>query len=126
MEERPTGPTLTTDLLERARAVRLAASHACTISADVCAHTTRVAGEALTAATTAADQPGCASTMQRRQQRLARLVGRDPAIDEAKTVLAARFMISRAEAFAILRKNSQRTNTKLSLVAQNVLRTYRD
>ena len=35
-------------------------------------------------------------------------------------------MISRAEAFAILRQTSQRTNTKLSLVAQTVLRTYRD
>jgi ANTAR domain len=126
MAERPVSPLhpLASDLHERARALRMAASRACMTSADVCAHTTRIAGEALVAATAAADEPGASTTMQRRQQRLARVVGRDPAIDEAKTVLAERY-ISRADAFAILRHTSQRTTTKLSVVAQNIVRTYR-
>jgi AmiR/NasT family two-component response regulator len=62
--------------------------------------------------------------MRRRAERLASLVGRDPAIERAKDLLCERYMISRREAFVLLRQTSQRTNRKLRLVAHQICEMY--
>lgn len=49
------------------------------------------------------------------------VVGRDPAIEEAKTVLCERLGISRRDAFAILRRTSSNTNQKLRDVARRLV-----
>ena len=83
------------------------AEHAKAAPADVKAHTAHLAGDELT-------------------DRLAARLDRDPAIEQAKTLLADRYMISRGEAFMILRETSQRTHTKLGDIARKVLSTYGD
>ena len=55
----------------------------------------------------------------------ARLVGRDPAIEQAKTLLCDHYKISRRDAFAILRRTSSNTNRKLRDVARALLDTGR-
>ena len=60
------------------------------------------------------------SVIRRYLERQARAVGRDPAIEEAKTVITERYNVTRAEAFLILRRLSQRRNQKLAAVAAEI------
>lgn len=50
-----------------------------------------------------------------------RLVGRDPVIEQAKTLLGERYRLSRADAFAVLRRLSSRQNRKVRDVARAVV-----
>jgi hypothetical protein len=49
------------------------------------------------------------------------VVGRDPAIERAKTLLCDRYGVGRGEAFQILRSVSSRTNRKLRDVARGLV-----
>jgi hypothetical protein len=51
----------------------------------------------------------------------AALVGRDPVIEEAKTLLAQRYGVSRGDAFAILRRASSHRNRKLHEIARRLV-----
>lgn len=50
-----------------------------------------------------------------------RVVGRDPVIEDAKTLLCDRYGIGRGDAFAILRGASSHSNRKLRDVARSVV-----
>ena len=56
-----------------------------------------------------------------RLARLSALVGRDASIEQAKLVLRARYQITGAQAFELLRHMSQTQNRKLSDVARHLL-----
>lgn len=61
---------------------------------------------------------------QARDARVARLsgiVGRDPAIEQAKAAVADRYGITRGQAFELLRHMSQNANRKLRDLAHDVL-----
>ena len=51
----------------------------------------------------------------------ARMVGRDPVIEEAKTLLCEQLGVNRRDAFAILRRTSANTNRKLRDVARRLV-----
>lgn len=53
--------------------------------------------------------------------REASLVGRDPVIEEAKTLLCARYGMSRKDAFLVLRHASSHANRKLRDVARGLV-----
>ena len=61
------------------------------------------------------------SSFDRHLGRQAALVGRDPVIEEAKTVLVERYRITRAQAFEILRVASMRSNRKLHDIARTLV-----
>jgi AmiR/NasT family two-component response regulator len=56
-----------------------------------------------------------------RLDRLSARIGRSPEIEEAKSVLAGRYGITRGEAFAILRSVSSHSNRKLRDVAAELV-----
>ena len=64
--------------------------------------------------------------MQRFLDLDARLVGRDPAIEHAKTLIAEGYGIPRNDAFRILRHASSHRNQKLRDVARAVVETVQD
>ena len=57
--------------------------------------------------------------------REAALVGRDPVIEEAKTLLSDRYGMSRSDAFLVLRYASSHTNRKLRDVARGLVHESR-
>lgn len=85
-----------------------------------------VLADALVRSTALADRGQVHPVFRQRVARLSVAVGRDPAIEEAKSLLAERYMISGDEAFALLRQMSQRTNRKLRMVAREVCDMYDD
>jgi AmiR/NasT family two-component response regulator len=49
------------------------------------------------------------------------MVGRDVAIEDAKTLLCEQYGISRGEAYAILQRGSSRSNRKLREIARKLV-----
>ena len=59
-------------------------------------------------------------------KRLSIQVGRDPVIEDAKVLMAEANRCTPSEAFAFMVKISQRTNTKLALVAHRIVASLND
>ena len=69
--------------------------------------------------------PGPHPVMTSRLERLSRNVGRSPVIEEAKTLLAEEYGITRGEAFELLTRLSSHSNRKLRDVAEQLVRPQR-
>ena len=67
------------------------------------------------------DHVGATQRRDARVARLAAIVGRDPAIEQAKAAVADRYGITRGQAFELLRHMSQNANRKLRDLAHDVL-----
>ncbi len=65
--------------------------------------------------------PQLASHLADTRRRLAAAVGRSPEIEQAATIVTARYGCSPTEAFALMRSVSQRTNRKLAVVARSIV-----
>jgi AmiR/NasT family two-component response regulator len=68
-----------------------------------------------------ARNPTLESSLHASHRRFAARVGRSPDIDRAKELIAARLGCSPEEAFAVLRRLSQKRNEKLAAVARGVV-----
>jgi hypothetical protein len=110
-------------VIENSRRARADSTH---IRTAVLATKERVrAGQrdALAASTSAVDRGVTSdSVMAGRHDRLSRLAGRSPVIEEAKARLAERCGISRPDAFRLLTALSNGSNRKLRDIAEDVLR----
>ena len=112
----------------KARVLRRRSAELSQRSAELCAFSDElrrrgnaVNADVLRTTTNAADEQLVHwSVIRRYLERQARTVGRDPAIEEAKTVITERYNVTRAEAFLILRRLSQRRNQKLAAVAAEI------
>ena len=69
----------------------------------------------------AQDPRGSSKALDRHLGRQAALIGRDPVIEEAKTLLVDRYGITRAQPFEILRVASMRSNRKVHHVARTLV-----
>lgn len=109
---------------ECVRARRLAgrAAMVCRRSESLCVSHRRKAARRLEWETKAVDDGVMAwPSMRRFVEFDAGVVGRDPVIEEAKTVLCDELGISRRDAFAILRRTSSNANRKLRDVARGLV-----
>lgn len=106
---------------ERSRAVASQARESTERSRDLRASSRRILSRRLVLLTRIADAGLVASpVIEGSVVRLAGLVGRDPAIEQAKTILAERYAVSRRDAFEILRHLSSRRNQKVRIVARHL------
>jgi ANTAR domain len=109
-------------LLERSRSVRAESSRLAARYSEIRDTIGRERGSSLTPTTAAIDgQTAGHPLMVARLNRLSTRIGRTPEIEEAKTMLAGRYGITRGEAFAILRSVSSHTNRKLRDVATELV-----
>ena len=68
-----------------------------------------------------ARNPALADSLRASHREYATRVGRSPDIDRAKELIAARLGCSPEDAFAVLRRLSQKRNEKLAAVARGVV-----
>ena len=109
-------------LLERSRSVRAESGRIAARYSEIREHIGLERRRSLTRTTEAIDREVVAHpVMLARLDRLSVQVGRSLEIEEAKSLLAERYGISRGEAFSILRTVSSRSNRKLRDVAADVL-----
>jgi len=109
-------------LLERSRSVRAESVRIAARYAEIREHIGLERRRSLTRTTEATDRENAVHpVMLTRLDRLSRRVGRSAEIEQAKSLLADRYGISRGEAFSILRTVSSRSNRKLRDVAAGVL-----
>jgi len=109
-------------LLGRAEAARTRAQGLVALSTDLLARHKRTLSACLVVRTAVLDAGNPATERRSRDlTRLATLVGRDTAIEDAKASIAERYGVTRGEAFELLRHMSQTGNRKLRDVARGVL-----
>jgi hypothetical protein len=114
-------------VIEQSRSTR---ERSQTLLRDAAAHHRRLLqllGESLSVLTELADRDR--RLLQERRDRLAHFgaaVGRDPGIENAKSVLRDRYGINGQEAFELIRAVSQRGNRKARDVARDIVAGSRD
>ena len=109
-------------LLERSRSVRAESGRIGRRYTELHERVGKEWRRSLTEATAAIDEQGVEHpVMLARLDRLSRRVGRSPEIEQAKSLLADRYGISRGEAFSIMRTVSSRSNRKLRDVAADLV-----
>jgi ANTAR domain len=112
-------------LSERAHAARLRSQELRSRTAELYERHRRMLSACLITRTTLVDGGyPITPSGERALIRLSTLVGRDPAIEQAKSAIAERYGITRGEAFELLRHMSQTRNRKLRDVAHAVLQDH--
>ena len=115
-------PRVLAALLERSRSVRAESARIGARFTAVCEHIQSEKRRSLAGTTAEIDREGPAHpVMLARIDRLSERIGRSPEIEQAKSLLAARYGITRGEAFSILRTVSSRSNRKLRDVAADLV-----
>lgn len=109
-------------LLERSRSVRAESSRLAARYSQIRDNIGQERRRSLTQTTAVIDgETAGHPLMVARLNRLSARIGRSPEIEEAKSMLAARYGITRGEAFAILRSVSSHSNRKLRDVASELV-----
>lgn len=109
-------------LLERSRSVRAESARLVARYAEIREHIRVERRRSLSGTTAEIDREGASHpVMLARLDRLSGQIGRSPEIEQAKSLLADRYGITRGEAFSILRNVSSRSNRKLRDVAADLV-----
>jgi AmiR/NasT family two-component response regulator len=108
-------------VLMRSREVRQESARIGAHRAEICEWISAERRRSLLVTTAATDaEVSGHPVMLARLDRLSTTLGRSPEIEQAKAMIAARYGVTRGQAFDILRRISSRTNRKLRDVAADV------